>query len=52
MKTVAQLIEELKELPQNAPVYIAYAMTDEDGEEWTMEEDPKPYLSVFGKVWL
>jgi hypothetical protein len=52
MKTVAQLIEELKEMPMNAPVYVTYSMCDDDGEEYTMEEEPKPYLSIFGKVWL
>ena len=52
MKTVAQLIEELMKMPMDAPVYVAYSMCDDDGEEYTIEEEPKPYLSVFGKVWL
>jgi len=53
MKTVAQLIEELQEMPMNAPVYVTYTMCDDDGEEWTIEDEPpKPYLSIFGKVLL
>ena len=52
MKTVAQLIKELEEMPMDAPVFVAYSMADEDGEEWTVEEEPNPYLSIFGKVWL
>jgi len=52
MKTVAQLIEELMEMPMNAPVYVTYSVCDDDGEEYTIEEEPKPYLSIFGKVWL
>ena len=35
MKTVAQLIEKLKEMPMDAPVFITYTMCDEDGEEYT-----------------
>lgn len=52
MKTVAQLIEKLKEMPMDAPVFITYIMCDEDGEEYTIEEEPNPYIGAFGKVWL
>ena len=52
MKTVAQLIEKLKEMPMDAPVFITYTICDEDGEEYTIEEEPNPYIGVFGKVWL
>ena len=52
MKTVAQLIEELMKMPMDAPVYVAYSMCDDDGEEYTIEEEPNPYFSIFGKVWL
>ena len=52
MKTVAQLIEKLQEMPMDAPVYVSYSVCDDDGEEYTIEEEPKPYLSIFGKVWL
>ena len=51
MKTVAQLIEKLKEMPMDAPVFITYTMCDEDGEEYTREEEPDPYIGVVGRVW-
>ena len=50
--TVVQLIEKLKKMPMDAPVFITYTVCDDDGEEHTIEEEPKPYLSIFKKVWL
>lgn len=49
--TVEDLIIKLLEFPMNAEVVKTYSVSDDDGEEWTMEDEPVPYLFQ-GKVEL
>ena len=38
--TVEDLIIKLLEFPLSAEVVKTYSISDEDGEEWTMEDEP------------
>lgn len=50
--TVQELISALLEMPMGAEVVKSYSVEDEDGEEWTVEDDPRVYQASDKKVWL
>lgn len=49
--TVRELITALLEMPMDTEVIKSYSVEDEDGEEWTMEEEPC-ISQMDNKVWL
>lgn len=49
--TVKELIEKLLNYPLDSEVKISYTVTDDDGEEYTLEEEPS--ISMWrNKVYL
>ena len=49
--TVQELITTLLEMPMDSEIVKSYSIEDDDGEEWTIEEEPH-ISQMDGKVWL
>lgn len=50
--TVKELITALLEMPIDAEIVKSYSIENDEGEEWTEEDDPFVYQVDDKKIWL